>query len=190
MPSDDLRCRVCGWLQSAAPWGLDGKTPSFEICDRCGVEFGYEDCTDAAVQQYRASWIAAGTPWHDKTKGRTNVQTEPTMSSRPTFDELRRFSQEYRALSALFALFWDPNGKTDEAITAKAMQEYEASWFKQVVVDGRRFLEQHELPLCLISSGANRWLPTEAEERQWLQALLDRIQAELEARRALQNSMP
>lgn len=68
MPNDALRCRVCGWLQPEAPWGLDGKTPSFDICDCCGVEFGYEDCTDASVQRFRESWLAAGAPWHDETK--------------------------------------------------------------------------------------------------------------------------
>lgn len=106
------------------------------------------------------------------------------MSLHPTFDELSRFSAEYSALSTLLALFWDPNGKTDAEITKEVIQEYAASWFEQVIIDGQRFLNQRELPMCLISSGANRWLPTEAAERQWLQTLLDRVQAELDAREA------
>lgn len=36
-------CRVCGAKQLEPPWGNDGLTPSYEICDCCGVEFGYED---------------------------------------------------------------------------------------------------------------------------------------------------
>lgn len=101
------------------------------------------------------------------------------MSLHPTFDELRRFSTDCSALSSLLALFWDPNGKTDAEITGDAMRESASSWLEQIVVDGQRFLNQQELPMCLISSAANRWLPTEAEERAWLQALLDRVQAEL-----------
>lgn len=109
------------------------------------------------------------------------------MSLRPTFDELRRFSEEYNALSTLLALFWDPDGKTDAEITEQAMREYAASWFEEIVIDGQRFLNQQELPMCLISSGANRWLPTEPEERHWLQTLLDRVQAALEARKGAQD---
>ncbi len=53
--SDD-RCRVCGLAQGDPPWGADGRTPSFNICDRCGVEFGHEDCTPEGVLRYREKW--------------------------------------------------------------------------------------------------------------------------------------
>jgi hypothetical protein len=33
-------CRICGLKQDFKPWGEDGKTPAFEICSCCGVEFG------------------------------------------------------------------------------------------------------------------------------------------------------
>ena len=63
MPSELLKCRVCGLLQASPPWGDDDATPSFEICDCCGVEFGYEDTTRASVARYRESWLKAGARW-------------------------------------------------------------------------------------------------------------------------------
>lgn len=57
------RCKVCGFCQDHPPWGADGNTPSFGICDCCGVEFGYEDSTPAAAGAYRRSWLARGAPW-------------------------------------------------------------------------------------------------------------------------------
>lgn len=64
MPNElNFFCRVCGAKQFSPPWGIDGKTPSFEIYDCCGVEFGYEDATLAGVKRYRAQWIASGAKW-------------------------------------------------------------------------------------------------------------------------------
>ena len=56
-------CRVCGLEQSEFPWGEDGKTASFEICDCCGVEFGYEDCTVSGVLNARRRWLDSGANW-------------------------------------------------------------------------------------------------------------------------------
>lgn len=58
-------CRVCGYKHLDFPWGSDGRTPSFEICDCCGVEFGYEDSTRAGIRAYRERWLAEGAPWFD-----------------------------------------------------------------------------------------------------------------------------
>lgn len=104
------------------------------------------------------------------------------MSSRPTSNEERLFFEQYNALSTLLALFWEPNGKTDAEITQEAIQAYTMSWFEEVIVEGQRFLRQGELPMSLIRTGANRYLATEAEQRLWLQTLLDRVQAGLAAR--------
>jgi hypothetical protein len=35
---------VCGLQQPALQWGDDVNSPTFDICDCCGTEFGYEDC--------------------------------------------------------------------------------------------------------------------------------------------------
>lgn len=63
-PPSGRRCHVCGLdLGDFAPWGGDGKSPTFAICDCCGVEYGYEDCTEAGVLQARERWIAEGGKW-------------------------------------------------------------------------------------------------------------------------------
>lgn len=59
----NYRCRVCGLKQSDKPWGDDNKTPTFEICDCCGVEFGYEDSTPQGINNYRQKWIETGAKW-------------------------------------------------------------------------------------------------------------------------------
>ena len=64
MPNpEELQCRVCGLQQAEPPWGEDGKSPTFDICDCCGVEFGYEDSLSAGVERYRAEWLKKGAPW-------------------------------------------------------------------------------------------------------------------------------
>lgn len=56
-------CRVCGNLQLDPPWGEDGDSPNFDICDCCGVEFGYGDCTLKAVRASREQWLKNGAIW-------------------------------------------------------------------------------------------------------------------------------
>jgi hypothetical protein len=64
MGNDSLfHCRVCGLRQADPPWGDDGRTPNFQICDCCGVEFGYEDVSPASVKSARSTWLAKGAPW-------------------------------------------------------------------------------------------------------------------------------
>ncbi|ONI74417.1 hypothetical protein BWI15_14000 [Kribbella sp. ALI-6-A] len=44
--------------------------PSYEVCPRCGFEFGNDDDPGTAppvsFYQYRAEWEAKGRPWFDK----------------------------------------------------------------------------------------------------------------------------
>jgi hypothetical protein len=85
----------------------------------------------------------------------------------------------------MLVLFADPeDGQTDAEITQQAMKEYAPSWMNRVLVEGQRFLDQRELPMKLIAYTANRFLITEAEQRHWLQTLLDRVQTELAGRMA------
>ena len=65
-------CRVCGLFHEDAPWGEDGKTPTFNICECCGVEFGYEDATPEATDKFREAWIKRGCPWFSKAKKPNN----------------------------------------------------------------------------------------------------------------------
>lgn len=43
--------------------------PSYEVCPRCGFEFGNDDNPGTApgvsFETYRAEWIASGRPWFD-----------------------------------------------------------------------------------------------------------------------------
>ncbi|HEX2912534.1 MAG TPA: hypothetical protein VH186_17120 [Chloroflexia bacterium] len=62
---EKYRCRVCGLLYPEPPWGEDGKSPSFDICECCGAEWGYEDCTIKGIRTYRERWIAEGAKWFE-----------------------------------------------------------------------------------------------------------------------------
>lgn len=61
-------CRVCGRYHEEPPWGEDYNTPTFEICDCCGVEFGYEDVTSEAQARFRQNWLTEGARWFDESK--------------------------------------------------------------------------------------------------------------------------
>lgn len=63
MPDRLEVCRVCGLQQAEPPWGRDGRSPTFDICDCCGTEFGYEDVTPAAARTARGRWLAGGARW-------------------------------------------------------------------------------------------------------------------------------
>ena len=39
-------CPVCGYAYLEEPPRDEKGRPSFDICDCCGIEFGYEDCTE------------------------------------------------------------------------------------------------------------------------------------------------
>ena len=70
MPNNGFNdlCRVCGLAQEVPPWGEDGETPTFNICDCCGVEFGYENATLGAVTKFRDAWIRSGAHWFNQGK--------------------------------------------------------------------------------------------------------------------------
>ncbi|MFI0416547.1 MAG: hypothetical protein ACH255_20705 [Candidatus Thiodiazotropha sp.] len=58
-------CRVCGFFLEDPPWGHDGKTPLFEFCPCCGVEFGYQDASLEGVKRFRDKWIKDGMKWDE-----------------------------------------------------------------------------------------------------------------------------
>lgn len=64
MRNEELcRRRVCALLQADPPWGVSGREPSHNICDCCGVEFGYEDVRLEGVRKYREEWLRQGASW-------------------------------------------------------------------------------------------------------------------------------
>ena len=79
-----LFCRVCGLEQPSPPWGADGKSPTFDICACCGVEFGYEDSLPAAVEAYRKKWQSAGMKWWILKEKPEGWDLESQLSNIPT----------------------------------------------------------------------------------------------------------
>ena len=54
MPGDETHaCRVCGLCYEDQQWGVDGASPTYEFCDCCGVEFGYDDSTVLEFLEHR-----------------------------------------------------------------------------------------------------------------------------------------
>jgi len=82
-----LACRVCGKLQCDPPWGEGGQCPTYDICDCCGVEFGYGDCTLKAVRAFRDRWLANGPNWKYPKEMPTNWSLE---------EQLKQIPNEYK----------------------------------------------------------------------------------------------
>lgn len=58
-------CRVCGLFSEEPPWGENENLPSFDICQCCGVTFGYQDGLLKAVRKFRQEWVENGMKWFD-----------------------------------------------------------------------------------------------------------------------------
>ena len=57
-------CHCCGLpIGDFLPWGEDGKTPLWDICECCGTEYGYEDSSESALIRYRKNWLSSGAKW-------------------------------------------------------------------------------------------------------------------------------
>ena len=70
-------CPVCGYpLGNYNPWGDDGKTPTFDICPCCGVEWGNEDYTTESRTEYHNKWLADGAKWFEPQKKPVNWNLE------------------------------------------------------------------------------------------------------------------
>ena len=63
----NMICKVCGFhYENYYPWGEDGKTPTYDICVCCGVEFGFDDDDMAGmgILAYRLKWINEDANFH------------------------------------------------------------------------------------------------------------------------------
>ena len=76
-------CRVCGFFLEAPPWGYDGKTPLFEFCPCCGVEFGYQDASLEGVKKFRDKWVNDGMKWDDEKQKPNNWDSGLQLESIP-----------------------------------------------------------------------------------------------------------
>ncbi|MGL4874385.1 MAG: hypothetical protein ACRC30_07010 [Clostridium sp.] len=59
-------CPICGYPNLDESPRNEKGMPSFDICDCCGIEFGYEDCTEESAIEYRKRWIDSGGEWFSK----------------------------------------------------------------------------------------------------------------------------
>jgi hypothetical protein len=82
-----LACRVCGKIQDDRPWGEDGQCPTYDICDCCGTEFGYGDCTLKAIRASRERWLAKDAVWKHQEEKPANWSLE---------EQMRNIPREYR----------------------------------------------------------------------------------------------
>lgn len=62
------KCPVCGFDLGVPAW--TGDMASFEICQSCGLQFGYDDAAGgdraargAVHERWRAEWIRKGMRW-------------------------------------------------------------------------------------------------------------------------------
>ena len=53
----NFTCTVCGYD------GLEEPPSDWNICERCGTEFGYQDAR-TSHDELRSRWIAGGAHWH------------------------------------------------------------------------------------------------------------------------------
>ena len=76
-------CRVCGCYSEDFPWGEDGKSPTYQLCPCCGIQFGKEDITLASIKGYRAEWISKGGEWFAKNDKPEHWDLEAQMKNIP-----------------------------------------------------------------------------------------------------------
>lgn len=80
METHNYYCLICGLPLDYAPWGADGKTPTYDICPCCGVEWGNEDYTSESQVKYRNKWLADGAKWFEPQKKPANWNFEEQLS--------------------------------------------------------------------------------------------------------------
>ncbi len=60
-------CRICGYMYEGIgddlPWGSDSKSPTYNFCICCGVEFGYQDSNLETIHDFREKWKNDGMKW-------------------------------------------------------------------------------------------------------------------------------
>lgn len=57
-------CCVCGCDKLEYPQYYDNGSPTFEICECCGFESGFDDLSEGlTITEYRNKWISDGAQW-------------------------------------------------------------------------------------------------------------------------------
>ncbi len=108
-----------------------------------------------------------------------------TMFTRPTFDDERKFSDQYMNLVSFLCEFLDlyDRLKTLQEVIVECLQSqrYCFETKTRIVQEGRIFMQQETLPWSLVSSTTNRCFDTKEEAFTWLSDALDQIEATLRA---------
>ena len=74
-------CRVCGLDHGEREVRDEYGCPTYNICDCCGVEFGYGDETVENCIAIRKLWIEQGMKWHDGKQKPDNWDPEQQFNS-------------------------------------------------------------------------------------------------------------
>ncbi len=104
------------------------------------------------------------------------------MYSPPTPDEEERFRKEYPSLISLLAAWTVADDRPDEEMLREVLREHHPEALRRAVEQGRKFLQQKELPWTLIVDTANYSFAFERDAREWLIWLLDQIESALSAK--------
>ena len=51
------KCKVCGFELDYYPWGKDGQSPTYNICQCCGTEAGYDDVSSKSIMEAKERWL-------------------------------------------------------------------------------------------------------------------------------------
>lgn len=78
---EKYKCPVCGYPDLEEPPRDGNGRPSFDICDCCGIEFGYEDCTEENIIKYRKKWIESDGEWFSKDSKPNNWNMEQQLKN-------------------------------------------------------------------------------------------------------------
>lgn len=96
-------CRVCGVELDFAPWGEDGRSPTFYYCPCCGTEFGIQDACYEEVKVSRRRWLESGARWKepeempaDWVMGSLAEQLERVLPDRDSLDAALQIVREAR----------------------------------------------------------------------------------------------
>jgi len=76
-------CRICGCYSDDFPWGEDGRSPTFQLCPCCGVQFGKEDLTLESIKEYRDKWRSKGGEWFAKNEKHEEWDMDVQMKNIP-----------------------------------------------------------------------------------------------------------
>jgi len=79
-------CRVCGYYSKDYPWGEDGKSPTYQLCPCCGVQYGVKDITPEEIQNERELWIKNKYKWFDSNLKPANWSSEEQLKNIPKID--------------------------------------------------------------------------------------------------------